>query len=173
MSKAAGHLRSRAALFVAAVAGALVLGGLVSLAAWYVARYGPVGDGWSFRGNGAISVYFAIPAVLTTGWTTLAAHGAKRPHALLLGIASGAVCLFLALCDTAILPFFGMRADQVWTPLASLAVLVWMIGAPLFAATSPSGARHVDGAHLTAAALWTIAAIAGIVIVGIALPAGS
>jgi hypothetical protein len=163
----------RARLLAASAVGAVVLGALVSVAAWYVARYGPSGDGWSFRGNGAISVYFAIPAVLTTGWTAIAAHAAGRPRVVALGAGSGLVCLFLALCDVAILPAFGMHADQVWTPIVSLAVLVWMIGAPLFAAIPPSGTPKVDGVHVGAAVLWLLGTFAGLVIAGVILPPGS
>ena len=40
---------------------ALVAGAVISVLAFVVARYGPAGDGWSFRGNGALAVYTRSP----------------------------------------------------------------------------------------------------------------
>jgi hypothetical protein len=167
-------MSGRAALLVASAVVALLLGVLISLATFYVARYGPAGDGWSFRGNGAITVYFAIPAVIAGGWTAIAAHQSGRQW-LLLGVGAGLVGLTLALFDAALLPLFGPDGDRFWTPLVSVAVLLWMIAAPLFAAGPKAGRFQpvLGGLHRLAAGIFLAGTLAGVVIGGVLLPAGS
>jgi len=78
-----------AALFLGLLAGAAV-----SVLAFYLARYGPSGEGWSFRGNGALAAYTVVPAILAAGWSAVIAYyrgrsrtafrawrGAHRPRA--------------------------------------------------------------------------------------------
>jgi hypothetical protein len=153
---------------------ALLAGAAISLLAFYVARYGPSGDGWSFKGNGALSVYAAFPGVLAGGWTALALHARGRRNWLWTGAAAGVAGLLLALIAAAVLPVLGPQADQVITPMALIALVLWMLVAPVLAAML--GARvPIQGAvpHATAGAVWLIAAVLGLVLAGIAVPAGS
>jgi hypothetical protein len=164
----------RAVLLTASAVVSLVLGVLISVATFYVARYGPAADSWSFRGNGAITVYFAIPAVIAGGWTAISAHQYGRPW-LLFGVGAGLIGLALALLDAALLPLFGSNGDRFGTPIVSLAVLVWMIAAPLFAALPQSSRsrRVFDSLHRLAAGVFLAGTLAGVVIGGVVLPAGS
>ena len=59
-----------------------VLGAAISVLAFYVARYGPSGGNWSFKGNGALAVYPAFPAVMAAGWTGLVLHARGAALAL-------------------------------------------------------------------------------------------
>ena len=166
-------MSGRAPLFALTLVFALALGALVAVATWYVARYGPSGDGWSFRGNGAITVYFAIPAVLAAGWTALAAHATGRPW-LLLGAGALAVGLALVVLDASLLPLFGPRGDRFWTPIVSLAVLVWMVAAPRYALLPRAGHKpRPIGAHIAAGAVFLVGAAAGLIGGSVILPAGS
>jgi hypothetical protein len=38
----------------------VVAGAAVSVLAFYLARYGPSGEGWSFRGNGALAAFTVV-----------------------------------------------------------------------------------------------------------------
>jgi len=150
-------------------------GGAISLLAFYVARYGPSGGNWSFRGNGALTVYTAFAPLMTAGWTALALHAQRRTSWLAWGAGSGAIGLALALIGAAILPLFGSSADQAATPVLYIALLLWMLFAPAWA-----GRRHPKavsvvgyGRHVAAGAAWLVGAIAGLLIVGTIIPAGS
>lgn len=80
-----------------------------------VARYGPAGDGWSLRGNGAVTVPFGVgAALLEAGWTMIAARFRTIRRRLLLGTAASVVGLrartlaaAVALPLTMILAFYG------------------------------------------------------------------
>lgn len=159
---------------VTAVVG-LIAGGAISLLAFWVARYGPSGGSWSFKGNGAITVYTAFAPVMTAGWTALVLHARRHPRWLWLGIAAGLVGLAIALLAAAILPLFGQGADQALTPILYIALVLWVLVAPLWAARRHEKAVSIVGygRHFAASAAWLVAAAVGLVIVGIILPAGS
>src|SRR5215831_6977465 len=66
----------------------VVVGALLDLLMFLLARYGPHADSWSFRGNGALAVLALVPAALAAGWTMIVAHGRpdrrrSRPFATL------------------------------------------------------------------------------------------
>jgi hypothetical protein len=153
----------------------LVLGGAISVAAFYIARYGPSGGDWSFRGNGALAVYTSFPAVMAAGWTALVLHARGRSW-LWRGIGAGLVGLVIAVAGAAILPVLGGVADQVGSPIVLLALLMWAVVAPVAAtrlrvkAVGPAGSVVL---HLVAGGLWLVAALAGLIAVGIVIPAGS
>src|SRR5438045_9467010 len=86
---------------------AVVAGALISVVAFVVARYGPSGDGWSFRGNGALAVYTLVPVLLAAGWTALILRARSVGSWLALGLGAGIVALFIALFDALLIPFFG------------------------------------------------------------------
>jgi hypothetical protein len=162
-------------LLGATVICALLAGAAISVAAFLVARYGPSGDSWSFKGNGAISVYTAFPAVIAGGWTALVLHARGRPGWLALGVAAGVAGLVMGLIGAAALPLFGIQGDAIVTPIALIALLLWVIVAPALAARRDPRAVPLRGygSHVAAGAAWLAAAAAGVAIVGSIIPAGS
>jgi hypothetical protein len=162
-------------LLVTTAALGLLLGGAISLAAFYVARYGPSGGNWSFQGNGALAVYTALPAVLAGGWTAVALHARARPW-VLRGLAAGLVGLAIAFIAAALLPVLGVNADRLGSPISFIALLAWMVAAPVRATMVRIPSARAAGSvalHVVAAVLWPAAALAGMVAVGILIPAGS
>jgi hypothetical protein len=62
-------------MWLAALAGGVLVGVGLEVLTWWLAAYGPQGDGWSLRGNGALVVPFGLgPAVLVGGWIAFALH---------------------------------------------------------------------------------------------------
>jgi hypothetical protein len=167
-------MRSRAMPVLAAtIVTGLVLGGAISVLAFYVARYGPSGGDWSFKGNGALAVYAAFPPVMAAGWTALALHARIRSW-LWPGIGVGLIGLVIAAVQAALLPVFGSTADMIGSPIALLALLVWTVGAPVVAIlVKPTSPVRSVATHLVAGGLWFVAAAAGLVGTGILVPAGS
>ncbi|HET7465926.1 MAG TPA: hypothetical protein VFL29_04620 [Candidatus Dormibacteraeota bacterium] len=153
----------------------IAFGALVSVTAFLLARYGPDGDSWSFRGNGALAAYSLIPALLAGGWTALVMHQRGRPW-LTPGLAAAAVGIALAVLDAALLPVFGRAGDQIAGPVLLLALAAWSVVAPAGAAllnrASTPGSRPVI-TSIAAAGLWVVGLAAGVVLIGIAIPAGS
>jgi hypothetical protein len=152
-----------------------LLGAAISVLAFYVARYGPSGDNWSFKGNGALAVYPAFPAVMAAGWTGLVLH-ARGAAWLARAVGAGLIGLVIALIAAAILPVLGVGADQVGTPIALLALLAWTVAAPIAATrvrVEAGRARGSSGLYLTAGVLWFAAAAAGLVAFNLVIPAGS
>jgi hypothetical protein len=155
---------------------ALVAGGAVSILVFTVARYGPSGGDWSFKGNGAITAYTALAGVLAGGFTALVLHARRHPRWLGRGVFAGAVGLAIALVAAAILPVFGRGVDQVVTPILLIALVGWILVAPALAARRDPRAVPIGAAywpHVAAGAAWLVATLVGLVIVGIVLPAGS
>src|SRR6266540_6844717 len=101
--------RARTLIVTAAVG--ILAGGAVALFAFLLARYGPSSDGWSFRGNGAISAYTLAPVLLTAGLTALVLRARSAPSWLGIGLGAGLVGLLIAAADAALLPVFGPGAD--------------------------------------------------------------
>jgi hypothetical protein len=84
--------RGTRTLVTVAVVG-LLAGAAISVFAFLLARYGPAGDGWSFKGNGALATYTLIPVVLAGGWTALVLRARAIPNWLSLGIGAGVIGL--------------------------------------------------------------------------------
>jgi len=165
------HGRAASLLATGVVLG-LVCGAAISLAAFYVARYGPSAGNWSFRGNGAIAVYAAFPAVMAGGWTAIALHA--RGHAWLVrGIGAGVVGLLIALLGAGVLPVLGVAADRLGSPIAFIALLAWMAASPIAALRLRGGTPTSAPLNVVAALLWFLATAAGLVGVAVVLPAGS
>jgi hypothetical protein len=162
-------------LFFATVVAGLLAGAAISLLAFVVSRYGPSGGSWSFRGNGALAVYTLVPALLTAGWTALVAHFRGHGSWLALGIGAGLVGVLLAAIDAALLPIFGTAGDQTVGPVLLLSLLVWMPLAPILATrlTRMASAPQPLPIHVVAAGAWFAALTAGLIGVGVLLPAGS
>ena len=75
------ELRKGIRLLVVALGIGLLAGCLLAVLTSLVARSGPQGDGWSFRGNGALIVPFCLgPAVLAGAWAALALHYERSPQ---------------------------------------------------------------------------------------------
>ena len=154
----------------------MLAGAAVSILAFYLARYGPSGDGWSFRGNGALAAYTVVPAILSAGWTALVLR--CRTHAAWLGIGLGAgfVGLLVAAVDAALLPVVGPEVYWAADTILLLILVAWAVVAPISATRikrSIPGPPVAVGLHVVAAAVWVAATFAGLIAVGIAIPAGS
>jgi hypothetical protein len=149
-------------------------GALVAVVAFLLARYGPTGSDWSFRGNGALAAYALIPAFLAGGWTSIAMGYRERPRVAAAFAAAG-FGVALAAVDAALLPVFGAGADRAAGPVVLVALFAWAAVAP---ATALFITRHERAAEpatssTAAALLWAAGLAAGLVGVGFVIPAGS
>ena len=152
-----------------------VAGMVVAVVAFLLARYGPVGTGWSFRGNGALAAYALIPAFLAGGWTATVLRYRQRPP---IGgsVAAASIGVALAAVDAALLPVFGASGDRSIGPVVLVLLFMWVLIAPASAlllgrratATTESAANAA-----TTALLWAAGLVVGLVAVGLVLPAGS
>lgn len=165
-----------APLFVATLVAGVALGGGVSVLAFFVARDGPSGDGWSFKGNGALAVYTVLPAVIAAGWTALAVVSRGRREWLSRGTAAGLVGVLIAAVGAALLPLFGPGADRIGSPIALAALVVWMVVAPILASRLPVREAEVPrrgAVYIAAGVVWFLGAAAGLIGAGAIIPAGS
>ena len=153
----------------------VVAGAAISLFAFLLARYGPAGDGWSFKGNGALAAYTLLPVVLVAGWTAFVLQARSIPAWLSFALGAGAVALAIALADALLLPVFGSGADQTTGIVLLIALVAWMAIGPALATRIPPGVSRPSafGLRLAAALDWLVAVIAGLVVVGRIIPAGS
>jgi hypothetical protein len=87
---------------------------------------GPSGGGWSFKGNGALAVYPALPGVVVGGLTALVLHARGGRRWLAAGVGARLAGLLIALLGAVVLPVFGSGADQVGSPVALLALVLWI-----------------------------------------------
>ena len=168
--------RSQSSTFlVGVVVLAVAAGALVSIAAFVLARYGPTGGSWSFRGNGALAAYALAPAFLAGGWTSIVLRHRGRRW-LPLGAIAGLIGVALAAADAALLPLFGVSADQTVGPILLIALVAWTAVAPLLALTIRVGdaGRHSSlGMSAAAAFLWLAGVLVGLAGTGLLVPAGS
>ncbi len=166
-----------ARLLAAAAGGGLLGGAAVALLAFLVARYGPAGGGWSFRGNGALAVYPLVLPVLTAGWTGLVLRRRAHPRWPLLAVASGLLGALLVVISATALPMFGSGPlTAPVTLLGLVAALAWTAAAPLWARSTPSEMTTGGpgaAAQVAAGAAWALAIFAGLVAAGLLVPAGS
>ena len=152
-------------------------GALVGLFAFLLARYGPSGDTWSFRGNGALAAYTVAPALLAGGWTALVARLKGRRDWTQLGLGATLIGLALAVVDAVLLSVGG--SSVVLSAIGAvllLAVLAWSLLAPAltWALARPGTAPRLGGGYFAAAlGLWIGGLIAGLLVLGLVLPAGS
>ena len=162
-------------LLVTTAALAVLAGALISVLAFLVARYGPAGDGWSFRGNGALAVYTLLPVVLTAGWTAIVLRARSVRSWLVLALGAGVVSLLIALLDSLLIPLFGTGADATLGAALLIALVAWMVVAPALATRIPAaGSAFVSVAsNVAAVAVWLVGALAGLIVVGYVIPAGS
>lgn len=154
---------------------ALVAGAAVSVIAFLLARYGPSGDSWSFRGNGALAAYTLVPALLAGGWTAVVVRHRGRSDWLRIGAGAGVIGLALAVIDAVLLPLGGASADSALGPFLLVALAAWAIVAPAlgWVLFRPAGRAGNAGATAGAVALWLVGLAAGLVAIGYLVPAGS
>ena len=154
---------------------AVVAGALISVLAFSVARYGPAGDGWSFRGNGALAVYTLVPVVLTAGWTALVLRARSVSSWLALALGAGLVSLLIALADALLIPLIGTAADATLGAVLLIALVAWMVVAPALATRIPAaGSAFLSvGSNLAAGVVWLVAVLVGLIAIGFVIPAGS
>lgn len=145
-----------------ALAGAIA-GVAITLIGALVSRVGPSGNGWSFRGNGALIVAFGVgPAILVGGWTMLVLHARRYPRSLALGIGAGAVGVAIPLLSIIPLVFAGSDVGALAGGIAQLLELAWLLAAPLLAALLPlSIHRDLPGWHVLAGSVLPIALLLG------------
>jgi hypothetical protein len=168
---------SRPATFLVPLAVWGFIGGaVVSLLAFLAARYGPVGAGWSFRGNGALAAYTAIPPLFAAGWSAVVLHRRSRPW-FGYALAAAGVGIAVAAADALLLPVFGARADQTFGAGLLVLLLVWTVVAPVLAVWRGRPARVAPssnaGVTVAEAGVWAVSVVGGLVLVGMAIPAGS
>jgi hypothetical protein len=160
------------ALMIGAVAGVLL-----DVATFLVARYGPEADGWSFRGNGALSIPFGLgPAILAGTWTALVLRYRGFSRWLVLGMAAGLVGTGFLLISVLVLVLFnsdGMGASNAMTVF----ILGWMVVAPLLALFVRAPAEQVRRGqlvgHVMAGVLFAITLAAVFTASGLVLAPGS
>ena len=154
---------------------AVAAGAAISVLAFVIARYGPAGDGWSFRGNGALAVYTLVPVVLTLGWTALVLRARSVSSWLAIALGAGLVSLLIALLDALLIPLFGTGADAALGAVLLIALVAWTVVAPALATRIPAAgsAFYSIGSNVAAGVVWLVAALVGLVAVGFLIPAGS
>lgn len=163
-------------LFGVTILTGLLVGAGVSVLAYYVARYGPSGDSWSFQGNGALAVYTLLPGTLAAGWTALVLDALSDRRWLTVGLAAGLVGTILAAADAALLPVFGSAADRFVGPFLLLGLLAWMVLAPVLALFRWGAARPSTAPvprYVVAGVIWFAATMTGLFVAGVIAPAGS
>lgn len=168
--------RSRTQTWILTAVIGVAGGAAVALIAFLLARYGPSGDSWSFRGNGAITAYTLVPVLLAGGWTALVLRARPHPSWLSFGLGAGLVAMVIAVAGAAILPVFGTgAAGAVGSGVLLIALLAWMLVAPALATRVrvPGASPTEAGTHVAAGAVWLIAVLAGLFVLGLVIPAGS
>ena len=170
-------MKTFALLGWALVIGALA-GVLLDVATFLVARYGPAADGWSFRGNGALVVPFAVgPAILAGAWTALAFRNRGFARWMLFGFAAGLVGIGFVLLSLVVLVFFGSATAAGLSNALSLLTIGWMVVAPWLARFVRVPADQVRrgqlGGHVMAGVLFAITLGVVFSVSGLVLSPGS
>lgn len=155
----------------------MVAGVLLDLATFLVARYGPQADGWSFRGNGALSVPFGLgPAILAGAWAGLVFRYRGFARWRELGGLAGLVGTALLLISVLVLVLFNDAGMGVSSNLTFF-ILGWMVVAPVLAALLPASARSERPkgllGHVGAGAVLTVVMVAAFYAAGLVLAPGS
>jgi hypothetical protein len=154
----------------------LLAGVALDVLTYVLARYGPQGESWSFRGNGALVVPFGLgPAVVAGAWTALVLRSRGSARWRLLGIVAGLVGAAFVIASVAALILFGSAGQRASNRL-SLFPLAWMVIAPVLA-----GALRVLGkpaprlplAHVAAGVVFPVALAAGFYAAALVVSPGS
>ena len=165
-----------AGLLGVALGGGLLAGVALDVVTYVVARYGPQGDSWSLRGNGALVVPFGLgPAVLAGAWTALVLHSRGSARWRSLGIGAALVGAAFVVAGAAVLPLFGSAAQRASDRL-SLVPLAWMGVAPVLAGVLRVAGRpaaRLPLVHVAAAVLFPVALAAGFYAAGLVVSPGA
>lgn len=155
----------------------LLAGVILDLTAYWVALAGPSGDGWSFRGNGALVVPLGLgPAVLGGGWSALVLLQRRAERWIGIGIATALVGAVPVVASVGVLVLLG-RAGQILSDRLTVLMFAWPAVSVILAAVVPvsRSARQAPGRWATAmgAALFTLALAAGFAAAAGVLPPGT
>ena len=160
---------------IAAVAG-IVGGALLDVLSFAVAAWGPAGDGWSLRGNGALVVPLGLgPALLAGGWAALAARQRGARRWVNVGAGAGLVGALIVIVSVLSLVVLGRDGQQIADRL-TLLMFGWPVIAVLVVALMRIEATAGDRKPLTnalAAIVIPAALIAGFQIAGLVVAPGS
>ena len=154
----------------------LVAGAGLDILTYEMARAGPSGDAWSFRGNGALVVPLGLgPALLAGGWTAvvLSLRGALAWRGL--AVLAGSVGALLTAASVLVLVLFGNRAQSL-SDLLTVPTIAWPLLAVALASLVPvrrAPPRITPLVAGFAATAYTIALVAGFAAMGAVLPPGS
>ena len=165
-----------AGLLGVALGAGLLAGVALDLLTDVVARYGPRGDSWSFRGNGALVVPIGLgPAVVAGAWTALVLHSRGSARWRSLGSGAGLVGAAFVVAGVAVL-LLGGSAGQRASDRLSLVPLAWMAVAPVLAGVLRAAGRpaaRLPLAHLAAGVLFPVALAAGFYAAGLVVSPGA
>jgi hypothetical protein len=157
--------------------GGLIAGVALDVLTYWVARAGPVGEGWSFRGNGALVVPLGLgPAVLAGGWTALVLYARGVAGWRRLGIAALLLGALPSVSSVLVLVALGRDAQSL-SDILTLPAFAWPLLALALAAMAPLHRRSTRPitplAGMVAGLAFTIALLVGFVAAQIALPPGA
>ena len=165
-----------ARLLGVALGAGLLAGVALDVLTYVVARYGPQGDSWSFRGNGALVVPFGLgPAVVAGAWTALVLHYRGSARWRTLGIGAGLVGAAFVVAGVAAIILFG-SAGQRASERLSLLPLAWMGVAPVLAGVLRVAGRpatRLPLAHVAAGVVFPVALAAGFYAAALVVSPGS
>lgn len=158
----------------AAVLGLLAGVALDALTVW-VARAGPAGDGWSFRGNGALVVPLGLgPAALAGAWSAAALYA--RAHWLRFAVLATLIGATPAVASVLVLVLFGPAAQKLSDGL-TLPALAWpvvaIVASVIARRLGPQQSLLAPPVAVAAALTFTIALAIGFLMAQLVLPPGS
>jgi hypothetical protein len=155
----------------AAALGGIVTGVVIVLLTNLLSAMGPSGDGWSFRGNGALIVPFGLgPAILVGSWTALILHARGHAQWQRLGVGAGLVEIAIVLLSVLVLLVGGSEPGAVAAVVGELLQLLWMLAAPMIAALIrvPAGSPKAGTLwHLLAGIVLPLALVPGFILGGL------
>ena len=155
----------------------LALGVALDISMAWLARSGPAGDGWSFRGNGALVVPIGFgAAVLAAGWLGISLFGRGVRGWLGLAVAIGAGAAAPALLSVLVLVLVG-RDAQSGSDLLTIPAFAWPVLSLALAVAlqlRPPAARRLHPVlTLLAGVAFTLALGVGFFGAEVVLPQGS
>src|SRR3989442_6040013 len=164
-------------LVLSAVAIGLLAGVVLDVGTFLAARYGPEADGWSLRGNGALSVPFGLgPAILAGFWAGLVFRFRGFGRWLALGLVAALVGTAFLLISVVVLVLFNSDGAGVSNAMTYL-ILAWMVLAPILAAVVPAPREHPArpelAGHVGAWILITVGLVVAFSVASLVLAPGS
>jgi hypothetical protein len=169
-------VRLRLGVLSATLGSAIVAGLVLDVLAFLVARYGPQGDSWSLRGNGALLVPFGVaPAILAGAWSMLALHARGARRWARNGAMAGLVGLALVGGSVAVLVMFGSAGLRP-SELFIYATWLWVAVAPVTCMVVPLEGRfsaHHWSMYLVSMLLFPVMLATAFLVAELALSPGS